>query len=154
MASVRWRCVRECTDVRIDGMALLLAILVADHETTQVTQHPPNPRGHLRWENKSNKSTFLVLSHFKGTCSSPGLPEDRHAPPCAWERERQPWLPQEDGGLRAAWKHLVPGGTWNAASFHSPVWQAVSWAADFPWRMYLQTSKKCKWFYVGNGWGD
>lgn len=39
---------RECTDVRIDGMALLLAILVADHETTQVTQHPPNPRGHAR----------------------------------------------------------------------------------------------------------
>lgn len=48
MASVRWRCVRERIDVSIDDMALLLAGLVADHETTQVTQHPPNPRDHTR----------------------------------------------------------------------------------------------------------
>lgn len=154
MASVRCKCMRKRTDVNIDDVALLLTSLVVDHETTQVTRHPPNPRSHTRWESKSNKSTFLVLSHFKDTCSSPGLPEDRHTPSCTWERERQPWHPQEDGGLRAAWKHLIPGGTWNDASFHSPVCQAAAGQLIFCGECTYSLVRNVNGFYVGNGWGD
>lgn len=37
-----------------------------------------NPGGCAGW---GNKSVFPVLSHFKGACSSAGLPEDGRAPP-------------------------------------------------------------------------